>query len=175
MSPAHRRYLLIEQGVGSAVVNFAINAAIAWLMFRRQDVVPLWGQQSIAGDTIGTCLILPIVTCLIVTPVARGHVRKGRVTPLGWRRDSHRVLGWLPASTFLRGFVLGLLCMVALSPLTLFVLTLLHVADLSLWEFVVFKASFAAFAGALVTPVVAMWAIAEEPDLRVARAPGAPS
>jgi hypothetical protein len=175
MSPAHRRYLLIEQGVGAAVVNFAINAAIAWLMFRTQDLVPLWGQQSIAGDTIGTCLILPLLTCLIVTPMARGHVRAGRVKALGWKRDSHRFLGWLPAGTFLRGFVLGLLCMLALSPLTLLVLTLLHVANLSLWQFVVFKATFAALAAALVTPVVAVWAIAEEPAVGVTRAAGAPS
>jgi len=64
VSPAQRRYLLLEQGVGAAGFNFLLNAAIAWLMFRGADVVPLWGQQSIAGDTIGTSIILPFLTCL---------------------------------------------------------------------------------------------------------------
>ena len=83
MSPAQRRYLVVEQGVGAAVFNFVLNAVIAWLMFRRQDVVPLWGQQSIAGDTIGTSLLLPLITCLVVTRLARGHVSLRR------RRRAH--------------------------------------------------------------------------------------
>jgi hypothetical protein len=169
MSPAHRRYLLLEQGVGSAVVNFALNAAIAWAMFRAQDRVPLWGQQSIAADTIGTCLMLPLMTTLIVTPMAHGHMRAGRVAPLGWSRTSHPFLGWLPEKTFTRAFVLGLVFMIAISPLTLLVLALLHVANLSFAEFVLFKAGFAAVAGAVVTPLVAVWAIAEEPPARIRR------
>ena len=58
-SDAHRRYLLLEQGLGSIVINVVLNAAIAWLLFRGLDVVPLWGNQSIAGDTIATTLIPP--------------------------------------------------------------------------------------------------------------------
>ena len=68
MSPGHLRFLLLEQGIGSAVVNFLLNGAIAWLVFRGVAQVPLWGQQSIAGDTIGTCFFLPFLTTLIVTP-----------------------------------------------------------------------------------------------------------
>src|SRR6185369_14816725 len=82
MSSTQRRYLLIEQGVGAAVFNFFVNAVIAWAMFRAHPTVPLWGQQSIMGDTIGTCFILPFLTCLIVTRLARGHVRTGKVPPL---------------------------------------------------------------------------------------------
>jgi hypothetical protein len=55
--------------------------------------------------------------------------------------------------------------MLALSPLTLLVLHWLHVSNLSLGQFVLFKATFAAVAAALVTPVIAVWAIAEEPAL----------
>jgi hypothetical protein len=161
MSPAHRRYLLLEQGVGAAVFNFFLNGAIAWLMFRTQDVVPLWGQQSIAGDTLGTSLLLPLITCLVVTRLARGHVRAGKVAPLGWTRDTHATLAWLPRGTVARAFVLALCCTVALAPITLSVLALLHVAHLGLWRFILFKASYAAAAALVVTPVVALWAIAE--------------
>jgi len=124
--------------------------------------VPLWGQQSIAGDTIGTSLLLPLITCLVVTRLARGHVRSGKVAPLGWSRDTHPTLGWLPRGTVARAFVLGLSCTVALAPVTLSVLALLHVANLSFWRFIFFKASYAALAALFVTPIVALWAIAEE-------------
>jgi hypothetical protein len=169
MSPAQRRYLLVEQGIGAAVFNFVLNAAIAWLMFRGQDRVPLWGQQSIAADTIGTCLILPLMTTLIVTPLAHGRLRTGRLVPLGWSRTSHRFLGWLPEKTFARALVLGLVFMAAISPLVLLVLARLHVADLGLTEFVLFKAGFAAAAAAVVTPLVSLWAIADEPPVRLRR------
>src|SRR3989442_10785557 len=76
-------------------------------MFRGADVVPLWGQQSIAGDTIGTSVILPFLTCLIATRLVRGHVRSGKVAPLGWSRDTQPWIGWLPRGTLARGLALG--------------------------------------------------------------------
>ena len=160
MSSAQSRYLG-EQGVGSAIFNFVLNGVIAWLMFRGQATVPLFGQQSIAGDTIGTCFFLPFLTCLIVTRVARGHVRAGKVAGIGWTRASHPTLRWLPAGTALRGFVLGLGCIATFAVLTISVLNALGVHELRLWPFVLFKASFAAGLAAIVTPVIALWAIAE--------------
>jgi len=166
MPPAVRRYLLIEQGVGAAVFNFVLNAAIAWGMFRSAAVVPLWGQQSIMGDTIGTCFLLPLLTSLIATRLVRGHVRAGKVAPLGWSRASHPLLGWLPRSTARRGVALGLACVVVLAPLAFLALSLLGVVSLPFWRFVAFKGGFAALAAALVTPLVALWAIAEAPAPR---------
>src|SRR5262249_35640990 len=116
MSPAHRRYLLLEQGIGAGVVNFLINALIARLSFRGQARVPLWGQQSIAGDTIATCLLLPLITCLIVTAVARRQMRSGRLAALGWTPVSHPPLGWLPRGTFVRGLAFGIVCVLVVAP-----------------------------------------------------------
>ena len=163
MSPAQRRYLLLEQGVGAAVFNFLLNAAIAWLIFRGHAEVPLWGQQSIAGDTIATSIILPFLTCVIATRLVRGHVRSGKVAPLGWRRDTHPLLGWLPRGTLGRAAALGGLGLVVFAPPTLVALAALGVTDLDLGRFVVFKASFAAAEALVVTPLVALWGIAEGP------------
>jgi len=163
MSPAVRRYLLLEQGIGAAVFNFLLNAAIAWAMFRSVEVVPLWGQQSIMGDTIGTCFLLPLLTSLIATRLVRGHVRMGKVAALGWTRASHPVLGWLPQSTARRGVVLGLACIALLAPLAFLGLRLFGVASLPFWRFIAFKGAFAGVAAALVTPLVALWVIAEVP------------
>ena len=163
MSPAQRRYLLLEQGVGAAGFNFLLNAAIAWLIFRGAEMVPLWGQQSIAGDTIGTSIILPFLTCLIATRLVRGHVHSGKVAPLGWSRDTQPWLGWLPRGTLARGLALGGAGLLVFASPVLVAHVALGVTDLGLGHFVVFKASFAAAEALVVTPLVALWAIAERP------------
>jgi len=164
LSPAHKRFLLIEQGVGSVVVNLVLNALIAALAFRGAAIVPLWGPQSIAGDTVGTTMLLPLFTSLICTRLARQQVRAGRVAavagaPLG--------LQWLPAASLWRGALLGVVCTVLVAPPTLAALAVLGVTQQSYWGFVAFKALFAAALGAVVTPLIALWAISAvaEPSL----------
>jgi len=157
MSSAHKRFLLLEQGVGSIIFNLVINGVIAYVMFRGLARVPLWGQSSIAGDTIGTTFFLPLFTSLIVTRVARAQVRAGRIAgaPFG--------LQWMPESPFWRGALVGIICVVVVSPPTIAALTALGVTEQSFWNFIIFKAVFAAALGAVVTPLIALWAIAANP------------
>jgi len=161
MSSAHARYLFVEQLVGSAVVNFVLNALIAWGMFGRLSVVPLWGQQSIAGDLFGTAFLLPFLTCLIVTPVARRQVAQRGFGGLGWSRASHPWLRALPARTVWRGVVLGGACVVSVAPFLLGTLDVVGIQSMSVRAFVLFKALMAAVLAAVVTPLIALWAIAE--------------
>ena len=163
MLRVHRRYLWLEQGLGAAVLNILINAGIAWLFFRSLDVVPLWGAQSIGGDTIGTAFVLPFLTCLIVTRLAQRDVRRGRFPPPEWRRSTHPVLRHLPQPTFARGIVFGGICMVLVAPAAIAILEWLQVSSLDFREFVVFKASFAGALAALVTPPVALCALGDIP------------
>jgi len=159
MSHHHLRFLLLEQGVGSAVFNFLLNGAIAWLLFRSLERVPMWGQQSIVGDTIGTCFFLPFFTALIVTPLVRKRVQAGSVAALEWTRDSHPVLGWLPVGTAKRALVLGAICAVIVGPLSIWALSRMDVGELTFWSFVGFKAAFAAALALIVTPVISVWAM----------------
>lgn len=157
VTPVHRRYLLIDNGVGPLVTNLVINALIAWLIYRNATHVPLWGQSSIAGDTIATSFLLPLITCLIVTPLARGKVRAGQVPQL-MRAASWK---WLPHNTALRGVIIGIACLLVLTPVTLLGFRLLGINGLKPWHFVYFKGSFAALEGLLVTPLLALWAISD--------------
>jgi hypothetical protein len=159
MSAGHLRFLLLEQGIGAAVFNFLLNGAIAWLLFRSLERVPLWGQQSIAGDTVATCFFLPFFTTLIVTPLVRRRMRVGTMTALGWTRETHPMLGWLPSGTGRRALMLGVVCALVVGPLSVWVLGRLDVAELRFWSFVGFKAAFAAGLGLLVTPVISLWAM----------------
>ncbi|HVN83806.1 MAG TPA: hypothetical protein VMW17_03080 [Candidatus Binatia bacterium] len=141
-------------------MNLAINAAIAYLTFRGARTVPLWGQQSIAGDTIGTTFFLPLITCLIVTPLVGRQVRTGQV-PLF--RGKSPGFNWAPRRTLWRGVLLGLISTLVVAPVALIILATCGVAHQGFWSFVLFKAAFAAALGVLVTPLIALWAITE-PD-----------
>jgi hypothetical protein len=159
---SHTR-LWLEQGVGSILVNFPLNAAIAWLAFRGAGEVPFWGSQSIAGDTIGTCFVLPLITTLIVTPLCRRGVRTGAMPPLAWTDRMRATLGRLPSGTLARGIVLGLLAALVVAPPALAALRALGVDGMRLGPFVLFKAAFAAALGVLVTPPIAAYALGREP------------
>jgi hypothetical protein len=158
---AHRRYLVAEQCLGAAIFNFAINALIAWGLFRHLEEVPLWGQESIAGDTVGTCFFLPFFTGLIVTRLAHGRIRAGALPVLGRSRETLAGLGRLPGGTLRRSLVLGLVCALLVAPPALLILAALDVQSLSFWPFVTFKATFAAALAALVTPPIALAALAD--------------
>jgi hypothetical protein len=160
MTRAHLRFLLLEQGIGSAVFNFLLNGAIAFLVFRSLERVPLWGQQSIVGDTIGTCFFLPFFTALIVTPLVRKRVLAGSVAGLAWTRETHPPLGWLPSRTARRGLVLGVVSALLVGPLSIWLLSRHGVTELAFWPFVGFKASFAAALALVITPIIALWTIA---------------
>jgi hypothetical protein len=161
LSDAHRRFLVLEQGVGAAVFNFLLNGAIAWLTFSSLERVPLWGQQSIAGDTIGTAFLLPFFTCLVVTRLAHGQMRAGRLPALPWSRASHPALGRLPSGTWARAVVLGLIGVAVAAPLALWAMVGLGVEGMSFWGFIAFKATFAAVLAALLTPIVALCALGD--------------
>ena len=82
MTPEQRRFLFVDQCLGPTVFNFLLNGAIAWALFRGVALVPLWGQESIAGDTIATAFILPFLTSLIATRIVRRQIASGRVHPM---------------------------------------------------------------------------------------------
>jgi hypothetical protein len=159
MSPALRHYLLTEHVVGSAVVNFVLNGLIAWLSFRHLEVVPMLGQQSIMGDMVGTTIVLPVLTCLIVTRIVAWHLRTGKVSIPDWSSASQSFLGKLPNGAFARGLALAVPTMLLAVPLLYGLLMAAGVTSLELRPFVLFKASYSAVMAALVQPVVAMWAL----------------
>lgn len=161
MTSAHRRYLVLEQGVGAGVFNTILNAGIAWALFRTLPSVPLWGSQSIAGDTFATCFVLPLLTCLIVTRLAHREVDRGRLPTPSWSRRTHATLGRLPTTTGRRALVFGAVSMLLFAPPTCAVLALLGTTDLGLTQFITFKAIFAGGLAAIVTPIIAWCALGD--------------
>jgi hypothetical protein len=162
MRAAHWRYLLLDNGVGAALLNAGINGAIAWAVFHRMAVVPLWGTVGIATDTVATSIILPVLTCVIVTFLTNWHVRAGRLTPLAsfGRSFAGSFAGLrLPEGVWARAGSLALASLVLLVPVTLMTFVGLGVDRLPFDRFLVFKVGFAVVDGILVTPLCARAAL----------------
>ena len=167
MSPRHRTYLLLEQGIGAGIFNVVINAAIAWLFFHGMSVVPLFGDQSIMGDTIATTFMLPLLTAIIAGRIVRAHVRTGHVPAWPWTAGLARMV---PRSLGARGVVLGVLCVLLVGIPTTSLLGAMGVTEMSFRGFIAFKALFAGVLAAVVTPVIARASLADAGPVAVAAA-----
>ena len=162
LSSDQRRYLLFAQCFIPFAINFVLNGLLGFLMFRGMNPVPTWGIESSAGpDLIGTCFFLPAITCLIVTPLVRRHIRSGmveRISPSeglpGWLRPFQRPLAG-------RALVFGLVGLTLVGvPLAGGLLSAAP-AQSGLILFLWFKASFSAVLGGAVTPIIGLVALAE--------------
>jgi hypothetical protein len=161
LSAEQRRFLWLDQAVVAFVINVLLNGAIGWAMFRGVATIPLWGASSIGGDTLGTSFFLPAITCLIVTPLVRGRVRKGAAPAFdgalaGWLRPFQRSLP-------LRAAALGLVCIPIAGGAGVALLSALGVSSLDFAPFLGWKALYAGVLAACVQPAIALLALADRP------------
>jgi len=167
MSPRHRTYLLLEQGIGAGILNVVLNAGIAWVFFHDMSAVPLVGDRSIAGDTFGTAFMLPLLTAVIAGRIVRAHVRTAHVPAWPWPGGLARRI---PRSLAARGSVLGIVCVLIVAFPTTSALAALGVTAWSLWTFITFKALFAGVLAGVVTPLIARASLADAVSVPVAAA-----
>ena len=158
LSTAHRRLLILDNGVGSAVFNFVLNGVIAWLLFRTATSVPMWGESSVGVDTLITAFLLPFFTCLIVSRVVERRVTQGHVPPLAPAELPQA--GWPRRSTLARSLFLGAAGVLLAAVPVVAALSFSGFSGFAgLWPFVGFKATFAALLAAVVTPLIGWWAL----------------
>jgi hypothetical protein len=159
LSRQHRRFLIVEEIVGSTIVNFFVNGGIAWFLFHAVASVPLWGKSSIAVDTLATALVLPVVTALIARLIVRQQVMAGKLAPIPPAELGSSF--WLRRSSAGRGALLGAAAVVLGGVPVVLVFALAGPTQLATTSFIVFKASFAAAVGAVVTPLLGWWALVD--------------
>jgi hypothetical protein len=170
-SRTQRSFLLTEQLIGAALFNLVLYALIGWLSFGPSPgaLVSVWGDPGMAIDLCATSFVLPFVTSMIWSSLVRRTVRRASLLTLGWSPADHPALRWLPTSLLARSLVLALLSAVAVIPAILLTLQLVDAQHVSLLSFVLSKALLSAVLSAVVTPVAAVYVMAEEtPALRVA-------
>ena len=157
LSPEHRSFLIVHQGVVPTLFNLVLNGVIAWLLFRSAASVPLWGESGMGIDLLATAFLLPFLTCVIVSRLIGRQVRSGKLTPLPIEQIPRA--GWSHRSVLARGAVLGAGgLLLGAGPLVV-ALTLGEARPFEVGAFIGFKAVWAALLAAVATPLVGWWAL----------------
>jgi hypothetical protein len=162
----HRRWIVLNALLVTAVINVVVNAVIAWVTIRGESNVPLWSvplveKPSTITDTVGTFFVLPLVTCLLATTAVWRDRRIGRLPSLGGGVPSHALLSNVPRTRVRRGVRLGAVMTIALAPISVLILVAIDFGGLTQGQFVLYKAALGVALGAAVTPVIALWAMAD--------------
>jgi hypothetical protein len=164
---ANQRWLITRALVATVAINTVVNAAIAWLSVAGQGSVSMWGaplvETSIFWNVVGTLFLLPLITCVLTTTAIRADIRSGSLSPLSELRATHGWLAALPSSRWRRGAAIGALTVVTLAPPLLLVLVGADPGDLDEGQVVLCQTVFAVLLGIVVTPPIALCAMAD-PD-----------
>jgi hypothetical protein len=80
MTPAHRRYLLTEAGIGAAI-NAILSLVFVLLVFGGRSAVPVTGSGGVVADAVPQSFMVALMSCLVPTLVARRRIARGIVTP----------------------------------------------------------------------------------------------
>ena len=165
LADEHRRWLLYNAFLGTALVNLVLNGAFAWLGTWGHAEVPLWasavGHPSILTDTIGTLFMLPFMTCVMCSAAVHRSQRRGELPALA---PALRLPAWLrrlPGMTVRRGLTMGAVTVAVMAPLAALALVTVDAAGMSRLGFTVYKAVFGVILGSLVTPVIAVRAMSD--------------
>ena len=150
---AHLKHEVLVGGIS----NMIFNGLIAWLLLRNGPAQTWGGSHSFAIDVVATAFILPFIVALIVIPLQKSKLAKGKLSPidLGSQSRLQGLVNRLPASTFLNAVIFGLVGMCLIAPLTLLGFFLLGVTEVPPLHYSIFKGVWAGcMAGLLVIPMV---------------------
>ena len=161
MNETHKRYLWIDQGAVPVASNVAINALIAWLLFRNLEAVPMWGTASVMVDSLLTVFLLTAINASIITAVVRRAVRRKPELLTSAKRSDYAWMRWWPDGLWPRALLLGLVATAALAPLFWAGFALLGIERLAPAHMVAFKSAYVFALTAPLLPAVAWAAICD--------------
>ena len=169
MDAAQRRWLLTNALLVTAGINVILNALPAWVAARDLDNVPLWTVPLIGGtglytDTLGTLLILPFVTTLLCTTAVWHDRRRGRLPPLRLLPGRIAGLAALPPRRLPRAVVVSLATTSLLAGPAAAALAASAPEGLDSGAFIVYKTALGVCLGVVVTPLIALRAMADRVD-----------
>ena len=73
---------LQHEALVGGVSNAFFNGLIAWLLLRSGPSLAWGGEHSFVVDIIATAFILPMIVALIVIPLQRSKLKKGKLHPI---------------------------------------------------------------------------------------------
>ena len=150
---AHLQHEALVGGVSNAF----FNGLIAWLLLRNGPALAWGGEHSFAVDVIATSLLLPLIIALIVIPLQRSKLSRGKLHSINLGAGSRLqgIADRFPTSTFKSALLFGLLGICLIAPLTLAGFFALGIDSVAPLHYAVFKGIWAGLmAAVLVLPMV---------------------
>lgn len=156
--PAHRTFIIINQGIVSTIFNFFLNMGIAWFLYRGLQQVPLWGSMSIGLDTVMTAFILPCLSCYFIAISIWFTIRQGWI-PAIVDYPTHGFIGsFIKLPVVVQGLVYGVAGVLFIGVPVVVWFMVSGNNSLSFYSFLWFKAVFAAVLSLVVSPIIGLLA-----------------
>jgi hypothetical protein len=153
----HAKDHLGHEALVGGISNAIFNGLIAWLLLRNGPMLAWGGDHSFVVDIIATALLLPLIVALIVIPLQRSKLNKGKLQVVTLGPDSwvQSFADRFPRSTFKSALLFGLLGMCVIAPLTLLGFYLVGIEEMQPVHYAIFKGFWAGLmAAVLVIPMV---------------------
>jgi hypothetical protein len=148
---------LIKEATVGGVSNAVFNGWICWLLMRNGPELEWTGQHSFVVDIVATAFLLPLIVALIVIPLQRAKMRKGKLQPIVLAPGTalQAFVARFPASLFKTALLFGLLGTVTFAPLAVLGIYAASVDSFTPAAYSIFKGVWAGLmAAALVIPMV---------------------
>lgn len=170
LNPAQRAYIVRDHLLGPIIINLLLNAYIGWALFKDLAQVPVFGERSAASDLIVTSFALPVIVCLLTTPLVGLATRKGKAPALPNPLSAVPWLRWTPKRLWLRAAAFGACGLAVCAPPTIVGLSIYGSPTLDLMTFAWLKGVVCGLLAGLVSPAIALAAMADSAHaaLRVA-------
>lgn len=157
----HRPFF-IKETMMAMIINALISLAIAYITFRSQTQILLWGPNGLFSDLIPTIVIMLFCMALLMTLITRKRIEKGTAPSAPWHRKEHALFRWLPGWAIFRAIAFSILGLIVFLPTTTGLLALYRQFPASLTEVLVFKTCFGGVVAGFVAPFILIGAMADK-------------
>lgn len=154
-----RAYVLLQGGIGAAIVNAILNGGIGWLITRGLTEFPVWRIPGVAFDLVATAFGVSFGTVLAMAVQVRFDVSRGRIKPFSPPSSVSRLVCRFPEGVFRRSVVLGAASVPLFAFPALLGLAASGLSGLERATFVGVKTILAAMEGGIVTPLIVLGAL----------------
>ena len=163
LPPGVLPYLLIGHAIIPFFINVVVNVALGMVTFSGETVSVWTPDNGAVADFLGCCFFLPLITCLIATPIVRRQAAAGVVSriPPG---DAPWWAHFLRGPLLLRNLKWGLIGLTVFAAPVGGAWWLVTDSTVGTTGFLIAKALFAGGLGVIVTPLIAIAELSDEPS-----------
>jgi hypothetical protein len=162
LTPDQRRYLLVQSGLGAAIVNAVLNGFIGWVILVGQTEFSVWTVPGVAVDLVATAFGVAFGTVLAAALGVPRDIKRGKITMPHLSPRFLEFLRRFQPNVLKRSIWLGVMSVLIFTPPVLLLCALAGVQVFERGVFVVVKGGFAAAEAALITPLIVLAALLDD-------------